>query len=118
MRPPTARSSRPGPPTTGSAGSSRTGIVGISHSWWVSKHNRHHANPNRVGKDPDIEVDTISLHRGGCREGQRAHALITRRQGWLFFPLLTLEGLNLHVLGLKHLFAPRRGQGPLDSSSR
>ena len=32
-------------------------------------------------------------------------ALITRKQGWLFFPLLTLEGLNLHALGLKHLFS-------------
>jgi len=30
---------------------------------------------------------------------------ITRRQGWLFFPLLTLEGLNLHVLALRHLFS-------------
>ena len=37
------------------------GAVGISYSWWDSKHSRHHANPNRVGKDPDIEVDTVSF---------------------------------------------------------
>jgi len=36
-------------------------VVGMSYSWWDSKHSRHHANPNRVGKDPDIEVDTISF---------------------------------------------------------
>src|SRR5690606_19861301 len=37
------------------------GVVGISLSWWDAKHTRHHANPNRVGKDPDIEVDTVSF---------------------------------------------------------
>ncbi|WP_428838655.1 fatty acid desaturase family protein, partial [Microbacterium testaceum] len=37
------------------------GVVGMSQSWWASKHTRHHANPNRVGKDPDIEIDTISF---------------------------------------------------------
>ncbi len=30
---------------------------------------------------------------------------ITKRQGWLFFPLLTLEGLNLHRLSFQHLFS-------------
>lgn len=33
--------------------------VGLSYSWWHSKHSRHHGNPNRVGKDPDIAPDTI-----------------------------------------------------------
>src|SRR3954447_16740124 len=36
-------------------------VVGISYQWWTNKHNRHHANPNTVGKDPDIEQDTISF---------------------------------------------------------
>ena len=30
------------------------GVVGMSYSWWDSKHSRHHANPNKVEKDPDI----------------------------------------------------------------
>ncbi|UWF76974.1 acyl-CoA desaturase [Microbacterium sp. EF45047] len=79
------------------------GIVGMSYSWWDSKHTRHHGNPNRVGKDPDIEVDTISFLDTDAARSRGLTRLITRRQGWLFFPLLTLEGLNLHVLGLKHL---------------
>lgn len=36
-------------------------VVGMSYTWWMNKHNRHHANPNTIGKDPDIEVDTISF---------------------------------------------------------
>lgn len=79
------------------------GVVGISYSWWDSKHSRHHANPNRVGKDPDIGVDTISFLAEDAAQARGLRRLITRRQGWLFFPLLTLEGLNLHALGVRHL---------------
>lgn len=80
-----------------------TGIVGMSMSWWASKHTRHHANPNRVGKDPDIEVDTVSFLEEDAAEARGLRRLITRRQGWLFFPLLTLEGLNLHFLSIKYV---------------
>lgn len=82
-----------------------SGIVGISLSWWTTKHNRHHANPNRVGRDPDIDVDTISFLEEDAAAARGIRAWITRRQGWLFFPLLTLEGVNLHALGLRHLFS-------------
>ncbi|WP_342002038.1 acyl-CoA desaturase [Microbacterium sp. LWH7-1.2] len=81
------------------------GIVGISLSWWNNKHNRHHANPNRVGKDPDIEIDTISFIETDAASAGRWRALVTRKQGWLFFPLLTLEGLNLHGHAFRHLFS-------------
>ncbi|MDR6868690.1 fatty acid desaturase [Microbacterium resistens] len=84
-------------------------VVGMSYSWWDSKHSRHHANPNRVGKDPDIEVDTISFLDEDAAKSRGLIRLITRKQGWLFFPLLTLEGLNLHYLSLKHL----AGRGPV-----
>jgi fatty acid desaturase len=79
------------------------GIVGMSRSWWTSKHTRHHANPNRVSKDPDIEIDTISFVEEDAAKAKGVLKFITRRQGWLFFPLLTLEGLNLHFIGLRHL---------------
>ena len=80
------------------------GVVGMSVSWWASKHTRHHANPNRVGKDPDIQVDTISFLAEDAASARGIHRLITGRQGWLFFPLLTLEGLNLHYLAIRHVF--------------
>ncbi|APX04224.1 acyl-CoA desaturase [Arthrobacter sp. QXT-31] len=81
-------------------------VAGLSYSWWDSKHSRHHANPNKVGRDPDIEVDTISFLHVDAAKARGIRALITRRQGWLFFPLLTLEGLNLHYLSLRHLLSP------------
>ncbi len=87
-------------------------VVGISYSWWDSKHSRHHGNPNRIGRDPDIEVDTVSFLPEDAAKAKGLRRLITRRQGWLFFPLLTLEGLNLHILSFRHLFsrAPIKGR--------
>jgi fatty acid desaturase len=78
-------------------------FVGISHSWWMNKTNRHHANPNKIGKDPDIEPDTVSFLEESAATRKGALAWITRRQGYLFFPLLLLEGLNLHAKSIRSL---------------
>ena len=36
------------------------GLLGMSHGWWVDKHNRHHGNPNNQDLDPDIDVGVIA----------------------------------------------------------
>jgi fatty acid desaturase len=84
--------------------------AGMSYGWWQHKHTRHHAKPNQVGSDPDIGTGLIVFHTGELvapRAGWRGW--LTARQGWLFFPLLLLEGLNLHVSGVKTIF----GRGPV-----
>jgi fatty acid desaturase len=83
-------------------------VVGLSHGWWRSKHNQHHASPNQVGRDPDVVSRVLAFSREVAHE--RAGGLrgwYTRHQGWLFFPLLTLEGINLHVASLRSLLAAR-----------
>ncbi|HEY0260463.1 MAG TPA: acyl-CoA desaturase [Lacisediminihabitans sp.] len=79
-------------------------VVGISYSWWMTKHSRHHANPNVVGKDPDIARDTISFVEADAAKTRGIGALFTRHQGYLFFPILVFEGLNLHVQGFRTVF--------------
>lgn len=81
------------------------GLIGMSFSWWDNKHTRHHANPNRVAKDPDVAVDTVSFLEEDAAKSRGLIRWITQRQGWLFFPLLTLEGLNLHVQSYRYLFS-------------
>lgn len=82
-----------------------TGAVGISLSWWSTKHTRHHANPNKADSDPDINADTILFLREDAVKATGFQGWITKRQGWLFFPLLTLEGFNLHRLSYIHLLS-------------
>jgi fatty acid desaturase len=79
------------------------GIVGISYAWWMTKHTRHHANPNRREHDPDVAWDTVSFLPEDAARQTGFLAALTRRQGYLFFPLLTLEGINLHFRGLQLL---------------
>lgn len=80
------------------------GVVGISYAWWMNKHTRHHQHPNTMGKDPDIAIDTISFTEEDARTRAGFMEWLTRRQGYLFFPLLTLEGLNLHLRSTLALF--------------
>jgi fatty acid desaturase len=88
-----------------------SGLVGISYSWWMNKHTRHHANPNTVGKDPDIDVDTISFLEEDAADARGIRAFITRHQGAFFIPLLAFEGVNLHVKSFGHIF----GRGKVDN---
>jgi fatty acid desaturase len=73
-------------------------LVGLSYGWWVDTHNRHHANPNHEDRDPDVGdgVLAFTAAQAAKRDG-RVSRFIARQQAWLFFPLLTLEGISLHV---------------------
>lgn len=66
-------------------------LVGLNFGWWVGKPNRYHAHPNMEGHDPDIGDGVLAFTTGqvAARTGWVGRA-ITRRQAWLFFPLLTL----------------------------
>ncbi|MFY0406974.1 fatty acid desaturase family protein [Solicola sp. PLA-1-18] len=74
--------------------------AGLSFGWWRSKHNRHHAAPNQVDRDPDIAPGTFAFTPEIAASRTGPAAAFTRRQGWLFVPLLTLEGLNLHAASI------------------
>ncbi|GAC1383774.1 MAG: acyl-CoA desaturase [Marmoricola sp.] len=77
-------------------------FAGLSAAWWRTKHNRHHKSPNQAGCDPDIGPGAIAFTPDIV--AQRAHGFagwFVKRQGWLFFPLLTLEGLNLHAESIR-----------------
>ncbi|MEV7872399.1 acyl-CoA desaturase [Streptomyces sp. NPDC088124] len=76
-------------------------LLGMSQEWWNDKHNRHHANPNHIDKDPDVAADILvfTQHQTAGRSGLRGW--LTRHQAWLFFPLTTLEGIALKVYGFQ-----------------
>jgi fatty acid desaturase len=90
--------------------------LGLSYGWWTDKHNRHHANPNHLEKDPDVGAGVIVWSRDQAA-GRRGRFVrwFTRNQGRLFLPLLLLEGINLKVSSVRSVAArcrrgDRRGQ--------
>lgn len=80
-------------------------LVGISYGWWMNKHSRHHANPNALGKDPDIESRAVAFTGEATDRRRRLGAWLAPRQGWLFIPLLLLEGLSLHVSSVRRVLS-------------
>ena len=82
-------------------------FLGGSRGWWVDKHNIHHAQPNRLGVDPDIEGGVIAT----CEEqvvGARGIArVVMRHQARAIGPLLSLGILQIHIYSVGFLF--RRG---------
>ncbi|GAA2113335.1 acyl-CoA desaturase [Actinomadura alba] len=83
-------------------------LVGLSYGWWVDKHNRHHAHPNREGHDPDIAGKAIAFTEEHAAGRRGLGALLARSQAYLFFPMLLLEGLHLHVASVRALLGGTR----------
>ncbi|MFD9396577.1 fatty acid desaturase family protein [Streptomyces sp. NPDC060000] len=77
--------------------------IGMGYGWWQDKHTRHHANPNNEELDPDLDPDLLVWSQDQARAATGLPRLIGRWQAFLFFPLLTLEGFNLHVSSGKAL---------------
>ncbi|APE36345.1 delta fatty acid desaturase [Nocardia mangyaensis] len=77
--------------------------IGLGYGWWQDKHTRHHANPNHEELDPDVAPDVLVWSQRQARSSRGLPRLIGRAQAFLFFPLLLLEGLNLHVAGVRAL---------------
>ena len=79
--------------------------AGMSYGWWQHKHSRHHAKPNQVGADGDIDAGALVFTTENLPKARTGLAgWFAQRQGWLFVPLLLLEGLNLHLSGVKTIF--------------
>jgi fatty acid desaturase len=77
--------------------------LGMGYGWWQDKHTRHHANPNHAELDPDVAPDLLLWSQDQARAAKGLPRFIGRSQAYLFFPLLTLEGFNLHVAGVRAL---------------
>jgi len=77
--------------------------IGLSYGWWIAKHNRHHAHPNQIDHDPDIGPGALVYTRRQARVRSWAGRALSRYQAYLFFPMLLLEGLNLHVASIRAL---------------
>lgn len=91
--------------------------VGMGYAWWQDKHTRHHAHPNHAELDPDVAPDLLLWSADQARTARGLPRLLGRVQAFVFFPLLMLEGFNVHVAGFRALANPalknRRLEGAL-----
>jgi fatty acid desaturase len=79
-------------------------LLGLSIAWWIDKHNDHHANPNHDDKDPDVGAGFIVWTQEQAEARTSALGRWTaRNQWWLFFVIMPLESLSLHVSSVQYV---------------
>jgi fatty acid desaturase len=75
-------------------------LTGVSFGWWVGHHTKHHNYPNHLSLDPDItRRQVIFASKDRSKRTSRAGRFIVRHQAWMFYVLIMMEGLRLHLSG-------------------
>ena len=82
-------------------------LLGLSYSWWIAKHNRHHSFPNEAGKDPDGEVPVLVLCADQIPTRHRLLRPLIAVQAFLFVFWLPLHALSMRGSGVGHLWIAR-----------
>jgi fatty acid desaturase len=82
-------------------------LTGVSFGWWVGHHTRHHNFPNHLSLDPDILRRQVifDTSQRASRPGAVSR-FVVRHQAWMFYLMIMLEGLRLHLAGFA---AARKG---------
>jgi fatty acid desaturase len=92
-------------------------LIGLSFGWWVPKHSAHHAHPNEIGRDPDISDGVAMASSDALGDGRGALASwLARWQAPLFFPLMLLRSVGMHVLGIQQLLRRRDHASAVEAS--
>jgi fatty acid desaturase len=72
-------------------------LLGGSRGWWAERHNTHHAQPNRLGIDPDIDGGVVAVSGEQASEAKGFVRFMIRHQGSTIAPLLSLSALQIRA---------------------
>ena len=86
-------------------------IIGMMLSSWRGHHNRHHAFPNQLERDPDFEIPMISLDLAQLmRKGSMGRAM-ARYQAFYFYAIVATASLSNRLGGITNFVRrPIRGE--------
>ncbi|MDZ7726837.1 MAG: acyl-CoA desaturase [Dehalococcoidia bacterium] len=80
-------------------------VLGLSPSWWNNKHSQHHATPNHVDKDPDIQLPFLAFSQEQLAKRPRWLRPVIRFQAVVILLVFPLQVLSMHVTSFQHLVA-------------
>jgi fatty acid desaturase len=92
-------------------------LLGVSRAWWRDNHDAHHAHPNDLDGDPNLQIYLI-----GCTPEQALGRpawvqWVVRHQVGLLVPIFCLELLSMHYQSLEYVLQRKpglvRGEGVL-----
>lgn len=78
-------------------------LLGMGFGWWLDKHNAHHANPNAIDMDPDIDLPILAFSEEEALSKKGFERFMVRHQAFFFFPLLLFQAAHLRVGTVQYL---------------
>ena len=91
-------------------------LLGVSYTWWNTKHNQHHATPNHFDDDPDIQFPMLVFSRDQIAQRRRWLRPIIAIQAYLFVFLLPFQAFAMRMNSVTHLLSGRARKPLLQSS--
>lgn len=77
-------------------------LSGLGSRWWIDKHSRHHANPNQVGKDPDVAPGALAWTPEQALARRTPFGRwVAANQAFLYPVMLLGEAVNLRVASFR-----------------
>lgn len=90
-------------------------IVGISFSWWMDTHNRHHCHPNQLGSDPAIDFEFFAFSDMQARSKGGFLRALVRYQAFYFLPSTLAYPVLMRIESIKFLLKGKPRQPILES---
>lgn len=78
-------------------------LLGVSHTWWNTKHNQHHASPNHIDDDPDIRLPFIAFARDQVARQPRLTRPLLAIQGFVLPMMFPLQSIAMRITSVGHL---------------
>jgi fatty acid desaturase len=78
-------------------------LLGWTWSWWIDKHNRHHAHPNEEEVDPDISIPMLAFTEDEAQRKQGFLRFMVKYQAYLYLPLELLGWLTFLIFSISFI---------------
>jgi fatty acid desaturase len=89
-------------------------LVGVSRAWWNDNHNAHHARPNDLGADPNVDIVFLACTAEQALSRPRWVQWVIRHQVALMVPIFSLEFFSMHHQSIAYALQRRPGCARLE----
>ncbi len=84
-------------------------LMGVSRAWWRDNHDAHHAHPNDLGQDPNVNIIFLGITPEQALSRPGWVQWIIRHQVALIVPIFCLEFFSMHQQSIEYALGRKRG---------
>jgi len=78
-------------------------LLGMSPSWWAEKHTQHHANPNHIELDPDLQIPLLEFSEARIAQRSRWERPLIAIQAPILPLLFPFQAVSLRWMSAGHI---------------